>query len=92
MTLVGFITKPVTVRQITEYLDKPTKVPATAPARSPQLGIEIGPQVAASIVVNKTIPVIYFVQMTIFTAKAWRYQLLENAGLSAELICELEFE
>ena len=33
--LVAFITEPATVRQILEYVGKPTTAPAIAPARSP---------------------------------------------------------
>ncbi len=62
MRLVGFITKPATVRQILEHVGEPTSAPAIAPARLPPLEMKIGHELAAPVAVFEAIPELKFDQ------------------------------
>ena len=91
MHRVGFITEPLTVRQILEHVGERTTAPAIAPARSPPLLMK-GQQLAAPEGVFETIPELEFDQTANLAAEAGHDQWTHPAGADAEPIPELEFD
>ena len=92
MRLFGFITEPVTVRQILEHVGEPTSGPAIALARLPPLEMKIGQELAAPEAVFDAIPELEFDQTANLTAEAGHDRLLQYAGIDAEPIPEQEFD
>ena len=90
--MVGFITEPVTVRQILEHGTEPTSAPAIAPARSPPLEMEFAQRLAAPEAVFEAIPELEFDQTANLRAEAGHDRLLHSVGVDAEPIQELEFD
>ena len=90
--MVGFITEPVTVRQILEHGTEPTSAPAIAPARSPPLEMEFAQRLAAPEAVFEAIPEFEFDQTANLRAEAGHDRLLHSVGVDAEPIQELEFD
>ena len=89
MHLVGFITKPATVRQILEHIGERTTAPAIAPARSPPLAMN-GQQLTALEGVFEEIPELQFDQTASLGAEAGHEKLLPDAD--PEPVPELEFD
>ena len=88
--LVGFITEPVTVRQILAHVGEPTTAPVIAPARSPP--VEANAQQLIGSEAAEAIPELEFDQTANLTAEAGHDRLVADAGANAEPIPELEFD
>ena len=89
--LVGFITKPATVRQIPEHVGERRTAPVIAPVRSPPLALN-GQQLAAPEGVFEAIPKLEFDQTANLAAEAGHDLWTNPAGTDAEPIPELEFD
>ena len=88
--LVGFITEPVTVRQILAHFGEPTTAPVIAPARSPP--VEANAQQLIGSEAAEAIPELEFDQTANQAAEAVHDRLVADAGANAEPIPELEFD
>ena len=91
MHLVGFITKPATVRQILEHIGERTTAPAIAPARSPPLAMN-GQQLTAPEGVFEAIPELEFDQTANLAAEAGHDQWTHLAGADAGPLPDMEFD
>ncbi len=90
MRLIGFITKPATVRQILAYVGEPTTAPAIAPARSPPMEANAQQLIAPEAV--EAVPEIEFDQTANLTAEAGDNQRTSPVDVDAEPVPELEFD
>ena len=90
--LIGFITEPVTVRQILAHVGEPTTAPAIALARSPPADANAQQQIAPEAV--EAIPEIEFDHTATLEAEAGHDMLVAcaGAGADAEPVPELEFD
>ncbi len=88
--LIGFITEPVTVRQILAHVGEPTTAPAIAPARSPRVEANAQQLIAPEAV--EAIPELEFDLTANLTAEAGHDRLVADVGSHAEPIPELEFD
>ena len=89
--LVGFMTEPVTVRQILEHVGERTTAPVTALARSPPLAMN-GQQLAAPEGVFEAIPELELDQTEYLTVEAGHDQWTNPVGADAEPVPDLEFD